>query len=111
MTALPLSIGRIHFTGIGGIGMSGIAEILHELGYQVQGSDIAEGANVRRLRKRGINVSIPQTAENLDGVSIVVISTAIKPDNPELVAVRMAKPPPPRWSPPCWMRQELTPPL
>ena len=88
MTALPLSIGRIHFTGIGGIGMSGIAEILHELGYQVQGSDIAEGANVRRLRKRGINVSIPQTAENLDGVSIVVISTAIKPDNPELVAAR-----------------------
>ena len=88
MTALPLSIGRIHFTGIGGIGMSGIAEILHELGYQVQGSDITEGANVRRLRKRGINVSIPQTAENLDGVSIVVISTAIKPDNPELVAAR-----------------------
>ena len=88
MTALPLSIGRIHFTGIGGIGMSGIAEILHELGYQVQGSDIAEGANVRRLRERGINVSIPQTAENLDGVSIVVISTAIKPDNPELVAAR-----------------------
>ena len=88
MTALPLSIGRIHFTGIGGIGMSGIAEILHELGYQVQGSDIAEGANVRRLLKRGINVSIPQTAENLDGVSIVVISTAIKPDNPELVAAR-----------------------
>ena len=81
-------IGRIHFTGIGGIGMSGIAEILHELGYQVQGSDIAEGANVRRLRERGINVSIPQTAENLDGVSIVVISTAIKPDNPELVAAR-----------------------
>ena len=88
MTALPLSIGRIHFTGIGGIGMSGIAEILHELGYQVQGSDIAEGANVRRLRKRGIDVSIPQTAENLDGVSIVVISTAIKPDNPEVVAAR-----------------------
>ena len=88
MTALPLSIGRIHFTGIGGIGMSGIAEILHELGYQVQGSDITEGANVRRLRKRGINVSIPQTAENLDGVSIVVISTAIKPDNPELIAAR-----------------------
>ena len=88
MTALPLSIGRIHFTGIGGIGMSGIAEILHGLGYQVQGSDIAEGANVRRLRKCGINVSIPQTPENLDGVSIVVISTAIKPDNPELVAAR-----------------------
>ena len=88
MTALPLSIGRIHFTGIGGIGMSGIAEILHELGYQVQGSDIAESANVRRLRARGIEVSIPQKEENLEGVSIVVISTAIKPDNPELVAAR-----------------------
>ena len=88
MTALPLSIGRIHFTGIGGIGMSGIAEILHELGYKVQGSDISESANVRRLRARGIEVSIPQKEENLDGVSIVVISTAIKPDNPELVVAR-----------------------
>ena len=88
MTALPLSIGRIHFTGIGGIGMSGIAEILHELGYKVQGSDISESANVRRLRARGIEVSIPQREENLEGVSIVVISTAIKPDNPELVAAR-----------------------
>ena len=88
MTALPLSIGKIHFTGIGGIGMSGIAEILHELGYKVQGSDISESANVRRLRARGIEVSIPQRKENLEGVSIVVISTAIKPDNPELVAAR-----------------------
>ena len=88
MTALPLSIGRIHFTGIGGIGMSGIAEILYELGYEVQGSDISESANVRRLRARGIEVSIPQKEENLDGVSIVVISTAIKPENPELVAAR-----------------------
>ena len=88
MTALPLSIGRIHFTGIGGIGMSGIAEILHELGYKVQGSDISESANVRRLRARGIEVSIPQRKENLEDVSIVVISTAIKPDNPELVAAR-----------------------
>ena len=88
MTALPLSIGRIHFTGIGGIGMSGIAEILHELGYKVQGSDISESANVRRLRARGIEVSIPQRKENLEGVSIVVISTAIKPENPELVAAR-----------------------
>ncbi len=88
MTALPLSIGRIHFTGIGGIGMSGIAEILHDLGYKVQGSDISESANVRRLRARGIEVSIPQKEENLEGVSIVVISTAIKPDNPELVAAR-----------------------
>ena len=88
MTALPLSIGKIHFTGIGGIGMSGIAEILHELGYKVQGSDISESTNVQRLRARGIEVSIPQREENLEGVSIVVISTAIKPDNPELVAAR-----------------------
>jgi len=88
MTALPLSIGTIHFTGIGGIGMSGIAEILHELGYQVQGSDISENANVQRLRARGIHVSIPQQAENLADVSIVVISTAIKPDNPELAEAR-----------------------
>ena len=55
MTELPLSIGTMHFTGIGGIGMSGIAEILHDLGYAVQGSDMSENANVRRLRDKGIN--------------------------------------------------------
>ena len=88
MTALPLSIGIIHFTGIGGIGMSGIAEILHELGYQVQGSDLTENANVMRLRARGIKVVTPQRAENLHDVSIVVISTAIKDDNVELVEAR-----------------------
>ena len=88
MTALPLSIGKIHFTGIGGIGMSGIAEILHELGYQVQGSDIGENSNVQRLRLRGIEVMIPQRAENLSGVSIVVISTAIGADNAELLEAR-----------------------
>ena len=81
MTALPLSIGKIHFTGIGGIGMSGIAEILAELGYQVQGSDIAENNNVKRLREKGIHVTIPQATENIEDVSIVVISTAIKEDN------------------------------
>ena len=88
MTALPLSIGIIHFTGIGGIGMSGIAEILHELGYQVQGSDLSENANVVRLRSRGIKVKTPQRAENLKDVSIVVISTAIKDDNIELIESR-----------------------
>ena len=88
MTALPLSIGTIHFTGIGGIGMSGIAEILHELGYKVQGSDLSENANVKRLRASGIAVTVPQAAENLDDVSLIVISTAIKPDNIEVVEAR-----------------------
>ena len=88
MTALPLSIGKIHFTGIGGIGMSGIAEILAELGYDVQGSDIAENNNVKRLRAKGIPVTIPQSATTIDDVSIVVISTAIQPDNVELLAAR-----------------------
>ena len=88
MTALPLSIGTIHFTGIGGIGMSGIAEILYELGYKVQGSDLSENANVKRLRARGIAVTVPQAAENLDDVSLIVISTAIKPDNIEVVEAR-----------------------
>ena len=88
MTALPLSIGTIHFTGIGGIGMSGIAEILYELGYKVQGSDLSENANVKRLRARGIDVTVPQAAENLDDVSLIVISTAIKPDNSEVVEAR-----------------------
>ena len=88
MTALPLSIGKIHFTGIGGIGMSGIAEILADLGYEVQGSDIAANNNVKRLQEKGITVTIPQSASNIDDVSIVVISTAIQEDNVELQAAR-----------------------
>ena len=88
MSELPLSIGILHFTGIGGIGMSGIAEILFELGYQVQGSDNSENANVRRLRDKGIKVICGQTADNVAEASILVISTAIRPDNPEVVAAR-----------------------
>ena len=88
MSQLPLSIGRIHFTGIGGIGMSGIAEILHEMGYQVQGSDLGDNANVVRLREKGINIAIGQTAENIAEASILVISTAIRPDNPEVMEAR-----------------------
>ena len=88
MSELPLSIGTLHFTGIGGIGMSGIAEILFELGYQVQGSDSSENANVRRLRDKGIKVICGQSAENVADASIVVISTAIKHDNPEVMAAR-----------------------
>ena len=88
MSELPLSIGTMHFTGIGGIGMSGIAEILFELGYKVQGSDMSDNANVKRLRDKGILVVTGQSAKNIEGASLVVISTAIKPDNPEVVAAR-----------------------
>jgi UDP-N-acetylmuramate--alanine ligase len=88
MKALPLDIGVIHFVGIGGIGMSGIAETLHALGYAVQGSDVAEGANIERLRQIGIAVSIGHRGENIAGASVVVVSTAIGPDNPEVVSAR-----------------------
>ena len=88
MRAMPLDIGLIHFVGIGGIGMSGIAEILHNLGYQVQGSDIAESANVKRLRELGIEVHIGHAAENVAGAKVVVISSAVKADNPEVRAAR-----------------------
>src|SRR5271168_4302249 len=88
MRALPLSIGPIHVVGVGGIGMSGIAEVLHELGYAVQGSDIAESANVGRLRAAGIPVAIGHDAVNLGEAQVVVISTAVPKDNPEVVAAR-----------------------
>ncbi len=88
MRALPLSIGRIHFVGIGGIGMSGIAEVLHTLGYSVQGSDIADSANVHRLREAGIPVAIGHAAANLGDARVVVVSTAVKRDNPEVAAAR-----------------------
>ena len=88
MRALPLSIGTIHFVGIGGIGMSGIAEVLHELGYAVQGSDIAENANVARLRAAGIRVAVGHDAKNLGDAQVVVISTAVPKDNPEVLAAR-----------------------
>src|SRR5271165_1623307 len=88
MRALPLSIGPIHFVGVGGIGMSGIAEVLHELGYSVQGSDLAESANVLRLRGVGIPVAIGHDAANLRDARVVVISTAVPADNPEVVAAR-----------------------
>ena len=88
MRALPLSIGTIHFVGIGGIGMSGIAEVLHNLGYAVQGSDIAENANVRRLREAGIAVQVGHDAGNLGAAQVVVTSTAVHADNPEVQAAR-----------------------
>ena len=88
MRAMPLTIGTIHFVGIGGIGMSGIAEVLHNLGYTVQGSDMADNYNVKRLRDLGIRVEIGHRAENLGDAAVVVISSAVKKDNPEVVAAR-----------------------
>jgi UDP-N-acetylmuramate--alanine ligase len=85
---LPREIGPIHFVGIGGIGMSGIAEVLSNLGYIVQGSDVSESANVSRLRDKGIKISVGHNAENVSGADVVVVSTAIKRDNPELLAAR-----------------------
>lgn len=87
-TSIPLEIGILHFVGIGGIGMSGIAEILHNLGYKVQGSDVAESSNVARLRKLDIAVFIGHKPENLENAHVLVVSSAIKPDNPELIAAR-----------------------
>ena len=85
---LPRELGPIHFVGIGGIGMSGIAEVLLNLGYRVQGSDMAENANVKRLREKGATIFIGHAASHLGEAEVVVVSTAIKRDNPELIAAR-----------------------
>src|ERR1700693_2555740 len=85
---LPREIGPIPFVGIGAIGMSGIAEVLCNLGYTVQGSDVSESANVKRLRDKGIKVAIGHRSENVDSADVVVVSSAIKRDNPELIAAR-----------------------
>ncbi len=88
---LPLSVGIIHFIGIGGIGMSGIAEVLHNLGYKVQGSDASESYNTQRLIKAGVAVFVGHAGEHVKQASVVVISSAIKADNPELQAARAAR--------------------
>ncbi len=87
-TKLPVDIGPIHFVGIGGIGMSGIAEVLLNLGYDVQGSDMKSSPITERLEKRGARIFVGQRAENLEGAEVVVISSAIKRGNPELDAAR-----------------------
>ena len=86
MKAMGTDLGTIHFVGIGGIGMSGIAEVMHQLGYKVQGSDVADGYVVEKLRKAGIPVSIGHSADNLGEAAVVVCSTAIKDSNPEVSA-------------------------
>jgi UDP-N-acetylmuramate--alanine ligase len=88
MKDLPFKIGTIHFVGIGGIGMSGIAEILQSLNYKVRGSDLADNANVKRLRAMGIPIEIGHREENLADAEVIVISSAVKADNPELMAAR-----------------------
>ena len=86
MQGVGTDIGTIHFVGIGGIGMSGIAEVMCNLGYTVQGSDLSESASVERLRKRGIKVFVGHDARNLGDAAVVVTSTAVKRDNPEVAA-------------------------
>lgn len=86
MKALGTDIGTIHFVGIGGIGMSGIAEVMHQLGYKVQGSDVADGYVVEKLRNEGIPVAIGHSPDNLGDAAVVVCSTAIKDNNPEIRA-------------------------
>jgi UDP-N-acetylmuramate--alanine ligase len=85
---LPRELGPIHFIGVGGIGMSGIAEVLLNLNYEVQGSDASDSANVKRLRDKGAKIFIGHDAAHLGDAAVVVVSTAIKRDNPELVAAR-----------------------
>jgi len=85
---LPSELGAIHFVGIGGIGMSGIAEVLHNLGYLVQGSDASDNANVKRLRDLGMTVFVGHSGDNIGKAEVVVVSTAIRRDNPELMAAR-----------------------
>jgi UDP-N-acetylmuramate--alanine ligase len=93
MKGVGTDIGTIHFVGIGGIGMSGIAEVMHNLGYKVQGSDISEGPSVERLRKRGMVVHIGHARENVAGVAVVVTSTAVRRTNPEVAAALEARVP------------------
>jgi UDP-N-acetylmuramate--alanine ligase len=88
---LSLDIGVLHFIGIGGIGMSGIAEVLHNLGYKVQGSDASESYNTQRLKGHGIPVFIGHEARHVADAAVVVISSAIKPENPELEAARAGR--------------------
>jgi UDP-N-acetylmuramate--alanine ligase len=88
MKMMPLNIGTIHFVGIGGIGMSGIAEVMQNLGYSVQGSDLSENANVIRLRGLGVSVTIGHDAANLGKAEVIVVSSAVDNTNPEVDAAR-----------------------
>ena len=109
-------IHRVHFVGIGGSGMGGIAEVLLNLGYEVQGSDIKANAVTQRLAQLGARFLLGHDAANIAGADVVVASTAIQRDNPEVTAAlearipvvpraeMLARPPPPAWWPVCWPR-------
>lgn len=88
MRVPPQTVRQLHFVGIGGIGMSGIAEVLVNLGYEVTGSDVSENPNVQRLRSLGARIQIGHAAENVVGAQVVVVSTAVKADNPEVMEAR-----------------------
>ena len=88
MKSLPFSLGTIHFVGIGGIGMSGIAEVMHNLGYRIQGSDVSESATVQRLRGLGIPVMHGHDSESVDDLAVLVVSSAVPEDNVEITAAR-----------------------
>jgi UDP-N-acetylmuramate--alanine ligase len=87
------AVKRIHFVGLGGAGMSGIAEILHNLGYAISGSDQADSATTRRLASLGIRVAVGHDAKNIEGAEAVVTSTAVRGDNPEVIAARARRVP------------------
>ena len=91
MRGVPTDIGTVHFVGIGGIGMSGIAEVMRNLGYDVQGSDVAEGPTVASLRALGVPVTVGHDAANVERAAVVVCSTAIRRDNPEVAAALAAR--------------------
>jgi len=77
------AIKHIHFVGVGGSGMSGIAEVLHNLGYTISGSDLSDSATLRRLASLGIKTCVGHAPGHIEGADAVVTSTAVKPDNPE----------------------------
>ena len=91
------AIQNIHFVGLGGSGMSGIAEVLHNLGYCVSGSDLAHSATLQRLQSLGIKTFVGHDAAHVQGVDVVVTSTAVKADNPEVIEARARKIPMPRF--------------
>ncbi len=97
---MPDQVGLIHFVGIGGVGMSGIAEVLANLGYRVQGSDLAESAAVRRLRDMDVEVFIGHSADYVRGCGVIVVSSAVADDNPEVCEAR-------RWRIPVLKRAEM----